>query len=72
MTKYPHPGFTASPVALKLWEIRNQLEINLEAMEKLYPADKLTMKLFGHPLEAYQSHVFDRLAELEKMIVNKE
>lgn len=70
--RLPHPGLDASPIAIKFWEIRNQLEINLEAMERVVPVDKLTMELFGHPLQAYQSHVFDRLAELEQMLAEKE
>lgn len=66
--KYPHPGFEVGPIALKIWEIRNQLEINLENSIQHNPVDEMTMKTFGHPVEMMNIHVFDRLDELEKLL----
>lgn len=66
--KYPHPGFEVGALDLKLWEIRNQLEINIELMIRDCPVDEMTMEFFGHPIEVVTGHVFDRLDELEKMI----
>lgn len=66
--KYAHPGMEISAIELKLWEIRNQLEINIELMIQNCPVDDLTMKIFGHPIEIVTSHVFDRIDELEKML----
>lgn len=69
--KYPHPGFPSDLFTLKLWEIRNQLEINIESMIQNAPVSKESMQFFGHPIEMATSHVFDRLDELEEMIKEK-
>lgn len=66
--KYPHPGLEADPITLKIWEIRNQLEINIENAIQHDPVDEITMKVFGHPVETLTGHVFDRLDELEEML----
>lgn len=62
------PDSSVGPVAMKLWEIRNQLEINIESMIQNAPVSAGYMQFLGHPIEMATSHVFDRLDELEKMI----
>lgn len=71
--KYPHPGFEGvSQIDLKIWEIRNQLEFNIELMQRTCPVDPMMQKIFGHPIEIATIHVFDRLNELEQMVKNAE
>lgn len=62
------PDFDKGLLAFKIWEIRNQLEINIEAMIQNAPVSKESMKFFGHPIEMATAHVFDRIDELEKML----
>lgn len=61
----PHPGF-ADPVALKIWEIRHQLAINVEMIERGHPDAE--PRILPHIAETLTGHVFDRLAELEAML----
>lgn len=71
--KYSHPFNTPDKpfdgFDVKLWEIRNQLEINIELMMQSHPEPEISMHIFGeHSLETLTRHAFDRIDELEKMI----
>lgn len=61
-----HPGFDKSPIEIKLWEIRHQLEINEQIIKRGYP-DSLP-DILPHAIEIVTAHVHDRLDELENMI----
>lgn len=60
----PHPGFS-DPIKLKIWEIRHQVDINIDIVKREYPAEKNSV--FPHIIETLSDHVFDRLDELEGM-----
>lgn len=60
-----HPGFK-DPIKLKIWEIRRQLDVNVETIKQNHPDPE--PRILPHVIETLTDHVYDRLRELEDLI----
>lgn len=69
----PRWGYRPSghdPVALKLWEIRHQLDINVDIIKRGHPEPE--PRILPHIAEMVTDHVYERLAELEVLLKSKQ
>ena len=68
----PRWGYRPSnrdPIALKLWEIRHQLDINIDIIKLAHPEPE--PRILPHIAEMVTDHVYERLAELEALLKSK-
>lgn len=56
----------ADPITMKMWEIRHQLDCNVQIIMRDHPDPE--PRILPHEIETLTDHVYDRLAELETMI----
>lgn len=60
------PEIMQDPIAHKIWEIRQQVSINSQIIKREYPDNPPSV--MPHTVEVLNSHINDRVAELETAI----